>query len=122
MNTTTLAGPRPSFLIDDIRKAILRVALINGLFYRRDSSAEGGSGVFVLGDSFLPHIWRRFSAEGGLIITDGANSRGGNFERMIRPKGLNKHGWLFTKSANQPYIESDRLYIVEVAPAPAIAA
>ncbi len=122
VSTETATEPRPSFLIGDVREAISRVAVINLLFYRRDSAGEGGSGVFVLGDSFLPHLLQRFPAEGGLIITDGSNSRGSNFERMIRPNGMCKHGWLFTKSSNQPYIESDRRYVVTVAPAPAVAA
>jgi len=117
VSVETAIGPRPSFLIADVRKAISQVAVINILFYRRDSLGEGGSGVFVLGDSFLPHILRRFPAEGGLIITDGSNSRGGNFNRMIRPSGMCKHGWLFTKSCNQPYIETDRLHVITVGPA-----
>jgi hypothetical protein len=122
VNTTAASGPRPSFLRDDVREAISRVALISVLFYRRDSSGEGGSGVFVLGDSFLPHILRRFPVEGGLIITDGSNSRGSNFDRMIRPNGMCKHGWFFRKSSDQPYIESDGLYVVTVLPAAVIEA
>src|SRR5271165_6726796 len=93
VDTTETALPRPSFMRDDVREVISRVALINVLFYRRDSSGEGGSGVFVLGDSILPHVLRRFPQEGGLIITDGSNSRGGNFKRMIRANGVCKHGW-----------------------------
>jgi hypothetical protein len=39
---------------------------------------------------------------------------------MIRPNGMRKHGWLFTKSLSQPYIETERLHIVTVAPAGAL--
>jgi hypothetical protein len=112
--------PRPSFLIGDARGVISRIAVINVLFYRQDSAGEGGSGLFVLGDLFLPHILGRFPVEGGLIITDGSNSRGSNFERMIRSSGMRKHGCLFLKRSDQPYVESDRLYIVTVAPAAAV--
>jgi hypothetical protein len=122
VSTETATEPLPSFLIGDVREAISQVAVMNVFFYRRDSPGEGGSGVFVLGDSLLPHILQRFPAEGGLIITDGSNSRGSNFERMIRPNGMYKHGRLFTKSCNQPHIESDRLYVITVAPAPAVEA
>jgi hypothetical protein len=103
-------------LIGNVRDVISRLSVINVLFYRRDSAGEGGSGVFVLGDSFLPHILRRFPPEGGLIITDGSNSRGGNFEKMMRSNGMHKHGWSFTKSCDQPFIESDQLYVVTVTP------
>ena len=74
--------PRPSFKIGDAREIISNIAVIDVLFYRRDSNGEGGSGLFVLGDAFLPHILKRFPSEGGLIITDGSNSRGSNFKRM----------------------------------------
>jgi hypothetical protein len=113
---------RPSFLIGDVREAITQVGLINVLFYRRDSAGEGGSGIFVLGDSFLPYILQRFPVDGGLIITDGSNSRGGNFKRMIRPDGMRNHGWSFRKSPGQPHLESDGLYVVAVAPAEAVKA
>jgi hypothetical protein len=109
--------PRPTFVLSDAREAVSRIIQINVLFYRKDSDGEGGSGVFVLGDSFLPPILRRFPLAGGVIITDGSNSHSSNFERMIRPNGLCKHGWLFCKSPEQPYIESDGLYVITVAPA-----
>jgi len=108
------AGPRPTFLIDDAREAILSIGQINVLFYRKDSDGEGGSGVPVLGDSFLPHLLRRFPLEGGMIITDGSNSYGSNFKRMKRPNGMCKHGWSFRKFPQQSYLESDGLYFIEV--------
>jgi hypothetical protein len=58
--------------------------------------------------------------EGGFIITDGSNSRGGNFKNMIRPNGMQKHGWQFRRSPEQPYLKSDGLYVVAVAPAEAV--
>ncbi|MCX8044593.1 MAG: hypothetical protein N3B18_10795 [Desulfobacterota bacterium] len=114
--SSTSRTPRASFLIGDVRQVIASVEVIDVLFYRCDSSGEGGSGVFVLGDSFLPFILRRFPPQGGLIITDGSNSRGSNFERMIRQNGLTKHGWSFQKSSDQPYLERYGLYIIEVKP------
>jgi hypothetical protein len=115
VSTEAATEPRPSFLVGDAREVISRITVIDVLFYRRDSDGEGGSGLFVLGDAFLPYILERFPAEGGVIITDGSNSRGSNFKRMIRPSGMCKHGCLFMKSSAQPYIESDGLYVVTVA-------
>jgi hypothetical protein len=122
LNALRPPGPRPTFLIGDVRQVISQITWINVLFYRRDSDGEGGSGVFVLGGSFLPQLLQRFPPDGGLIITDGSNSRGGNFKRMIRPNGMSKHGWIFCKSAEQPYLESDGLYLITVAPAEVAAA
>ena len=122
VNTITPSGPRPRFLIDDAREAIARITQIGVLFYRKDSDGEGGSALFVLGDSFLPHILRRFPWEGGVIITDGSNSRGSNFKKMTRPNGMRKHGWLFRRSPEQPYLETDGLHVLTVAPAEAVKA
>jgi hypothetical protein len=122
VNAMAHAGPRPTFLIGDAREVISRITRINVLFYRKDSDGEGGSGVFVLGDSCLPDLLRRFPLEGGVIITDGSNSRGSNFERMKRPNGMRKHGWLFRRSPEQPYLESDGLDVVTAALAEAVTA
>ncbi len=108
---------RASFLVGDVRKIISKVDVIDVLFYRGDSQCEaGGSGIFVLGDSFLPCILKRFPTEGGLIISDGSNSRGGNFKKMIRPNGMKKHGWIFKCSSVQPYVDEYRLQIITVKP------
>lgn len=61
--------PRPTFLTGDAREAIARIPQIIVLFYRKDSDGEGGSGVFVLGDSFLLHIFRCFPLGVGVVIT-----------------------------------------------------
>ena len=116
VNAATATKPAPAFLIGDVREAVSRIAVIDILFYRGDSAGEGGSGVFILGDSFLPYILRRFPAAGGLIISDGSNSRGGNFKRMIRLTGMCKTGWLFKKSNNQPFLDTDGLYVINVRP------
>jgi hypothetical protein len=122
VNAMAPSGPRPTFLIRDAREVISRITRIDVLFYRKDSDGEGGSGVFVLGDSFLPDILRCFPLEGGVIITDGSNSRGSNFERMKRPNGMRKHGWLFRRLPKQPYLETDGLHVVTIAPAEAVKA
>lgn len=108
--------PHASFLIGDLRQVITSVEVIDVLFYRGDSPGEGGSGIFVLGDSFLPSILDRFPPYGGLIITDGSNSRGSNFERMIRRSGMAKHGWFFQKATDQPYEARYGLHVIEVKP------
>ena len=108
--------PHTRFLIGDVREVIERIDKIDVLFYRRDSPGEGGSGVFVLGDSFLPILLNKFNPDGGLIITDGSNSRGNNFQKMVGRNGMSKHGWFFLKSINQPYVADYGLHIVEVKP------
>ena len=72
--------------------------------------------MFILGDSFLPEILRRFSARGGYVITDGSNSRGGNFKRMINSSGLTKHGWRFCKTVAQPFVVKHQLHVIAVDP------
>ena len=104
------------FRIDDARKVIASLDQIDVLFYRGDSEGEGGSGLFVLGDSVLPNILAKFPSQGGLIITDGSNSRGSNFKRMIRRSGLRKHGWHFNLAQAQPLLESHGLHIIAVLP------
>ncbi len=109
--------PTPTFIIGDVREVVPNLPSIDVLFYRRDGDGEGGSGVFVLGDCILPLILKHFPAEGGLIITDGSNSRGGNFEKKISQNGLTKHGWNFNKLAEQPLVDTHGLWIVSVTPA-----
>jgi hypothetical protein len=106
--------PAATFRVGDLRQIANELPIINLLFYRHDSAGEGGSGVFVLGDSVLPLILQRFPSEGGLIITDGSNSRGSNFERMIRASGLTKHGWTFNRADEQPLLGDHRLYVIDV--------
>jgi hypothetical protein len=91
-----------TFMIADARDAVQELPIIDVRFYRRDGTGEGGSGIFVLGDSFLPFILERFNPVGGLIITDGSNSRDGNFKKMIGQNGLEKHGWSFSARGRQP--------------------
>ena len=108
--------PKASFLTEDVRTAVDAVERIDVLFYRQDSEGEGGSGIFILGDSFLPKLLRRFPVQGGYLITDGSNSRGSNFKRMTRSSGLTKHGWYFSKTAEQPFLAEHGLYVISVVP------
>lgn len=117
--SSLVGGPNASFRVGDVRQVISTIEIIDVLFYRGDSAGEGGSSVFVLGDSFLPSILERFHPEGGLIITDGSNSRGSNFERMIRKSGMKKHGWSFHNLPEQPYVEHNGLHIIKAMPIPA---
>ena len=68
--------------------AIDSIERIDVLFYRRDGTGEGGSGVFVLGRNVLPRILQKMPFQDALIITDGSNSRGGTFRKMRRSSGL----------------------------------
>lgn len=103
-----------SFLVEDVRVAVDQVERIDVLFYRRDSAGEGGSGVFVLGDSFLPKVLRRFPEHGGYIITDGSNSRGRNFEKMISSRGFTNYGWFLRRANEQPFLSSHGLTVITV--------
>jgi hypothetical protein len=107
-------SPSSTFPVGDINEIVHQLPVINLLFYRRDSAGDGVSGVFVLGDSVLPPILQHFPAVGGLIITDGSNSRGSNFKRMIRPAGLIKHGWKFSMASQQPFMKACALHVINV--------
>lgn len=107
---------KAEFRIDDARKVIASLHRIDVLFYRRDGDGEGGSALFVLGDSVLPSILAKFPSKGGLIVTDGSNSQDCNFERMIQRGGLRKHGWFFNLALAQPMLESHGLHIIRVEP------
>jgi len=108
--------PATEFIVNDAVAALSEIGVIDVLFYRRDSGGEGGSGVFVLGDMFLRRLLTRFPPNGGLIITDGSNSRGSNFKRMVRRSGLTKHGWRFSASIEQPYQAQHGLWRIVVVP------
>ncbi len=95
--------PKASLMSADALLAVQTIPRVDVLFYRRDSTGEGGSHLFVLGDEFLRHLALKFPPEGGLIITDGSNSRGGNFKRMTRPNGMDKHALHFAPSADQRF-------------------
>lgn len=109
--------PECMFIAGDALTIIDQLPPIDLLFYRRDSTGEGGSGLFILGDIFLKPFLKKLSADGGLIFTDGSNSRGGNFKKMTRTNGLIKHGWKFSKSDEQPYLVDHHLYKINVIPA-----
>jgi hypothetical protein len=115
-STTDDGLPATELVLGDALTVLSRLDTIDVLFYRRDSEGEGGSGLFVLGDVFLRPLLQRFAPKGGLIITDGSNSRGSNFERMVRPTGLVKHGWRFSASSYQPYRLQHGLWRISVLP------
>ncbi len=106
-------GDNNVFIEGDAYDALINIKYIDVLFYRRDSKGEGGSGVFVLGDRFLSALVSKFPPEGGMIVTDGSNSRGGNFKRMIRKNGLYKFGNFFCLYSEQ-FLEPYDLKIISV--------
>jgi len=109
--------PTAEFIVGDAKEVCLRLPVIDVLFYRRDSTGEGGSALFVLGDMFLRPLLQHFPSNGGLIFTDGSNSRGGNFKKMVRRNGLIKHGWKFSTTPEQPYLDPHDLWRISVSPA-----
>lgn len=95
--------------------AVRTIPPINVLFYRRDNpEGEGGSGLFVLGDVFLRPLMGNFCIDGGLLITDGSNSRGGNFKKMISASGLQKFNRHFSASSHQPLLSEYGLWCIDV--------
>lgn len=94
LNTTSPgSGPSSRMRFGRAHDVIMGMQRIDVLFYRCDSMGEGGSGAMLLGNRFLQQILDRMPLTGGLIITDGSNSRQSNFERMGRPGGVKKFGW-----------------------------
>jgi len=108
--------PTAEFIVGDAKEVCLGLPVIDVLFYRKDSTGEGGSGLFVLGDMILRPLLQHFPSYGGLIFTDGSNSRGGNFKKMIRTNGLIKHSWKFSTALVQPYLDQHGLWKVSVNP------
>jgi hypothetical protein len=108
--------PMAEFIVGDAKEVCSQLSSVDVLFYRRDSTGEGGSALFVLGDMFLRPLLEHFPSNGGLIFTDGSNSRGGNFKRMIRRNGLVKHGWKFSTTPEQPYLDAHSLWKISVSP------
>lgn len=112
------AGGAPiiRFVQDDVKHFIPQLPRINILFYRRDSSGEGGSGLYLLGKTWLEEILKHFSLEGGAIITDGSNSRSGMFRKMTRSDGYARAswGWRFRPASEQRWLESHGLYTIDV--------
>lgn len=106
--------PRPIYLQGDAREVIKTVEQIDVLFYRRDSNGEGGSGLYVLGDSFFPRILERFNPNGGFIVTDGSNSRGSIYRRMRRNSGYSGYGWHIFKTDKQPFETKHGLLLFSV--------
>lgn len=108
--------PVSEFVVGDAREVILQISVIDVLYYRRDSDGEGGSGLYVLGDVFLRPLMEHFSMSGGYIFTDGSNSRGGNFKRMIRKSGMEKFSRRFSATNEQPYLDKYGLWRIRVSP------
>jgi hypothetical protein len=108
--------PDVRFIKRDISDYIDRLPLIHVFFYRRDSTGEGGSGLYILGKQWLGRILQHFPDEGGLIITDGSNRGSSIFKKMIRPSGYTRESWgcQFWPSPDQPWLETHRLYKIEM--------
>jgi len=108
--------PATRFLQGDVREVIHNLPPIDVLFYRNDSTGEGGSGVFILGKQWLKAILDRFSPAGGLIITDGSNSGEGLFRKMIRAQGYTRQswGWRFQPTQAQNWLQTHHLHTIEV--------
>jgi hypothetical protein len=88
--------PVATFLQGDARELIPTLPPICVLFYRNDSSGEGGSRLKIVGRVLLHKILTRFDRDGGWIFTDGANSDGGkHFEKLLGVDGYGKPSWGF---------------------------
>jgi hypothetical protein len=107
--------PEVRAMIGDAGQILEQLGTIDVLFYRRDSSGEGGSRVYVLGDVYMKRLLPHFPQDGGLIITDGSNERGNWFRKMRRKTGFSKYGWRFAPASDQ-FLESEGLAIITVAP------
>lgn len=98
------AGPSRAFWRMDLRDALEKISHIDVLFYRRDGTFEGGSGLFVLGRDIFSKILSKMTADHCLIVTDGSNSRGGTFRKMKRNSGMISCGKHITKRTDQRFL------------------
>lgn len=85
--------PDVQFEVRDLREDLSFLPQISILFYRGDSTSEGGSGIFILSKRYLAKIIARLDPSGGLIITDGSNHGNGILKRIKRPGGYTKKAW-----------------------------
>ncbi len=115
--TATKRGlPDTRFEIVDVRSYLPNLPQISVLFYRRDSTGESGSGIYILSERCLTKI---IDPSGGWIITDGSNRGDGILRKMMRPQGYTKRAWNrhFQLSPNQKPFDAHGLMKIEVKPA-----
>lgn len=96
----------------DARVAVEQFDRIDILFYRRDGTSEGGSGLFVLGRDFFPKVLAKMIAPECRIVTDGSNSRGSRFQKMQRRGGLTEAGKIITLAEQQRFTQHRLLEFV----------
>lgn len=117
--------PATRLITGPAQEAVKRLQRIDVLFYRCDGVGEGGSGVKVLGNNFLPLVLEHMPISGGLIITDGSNTYPKSFEKMIRPRGVMKFGWHLHPHPTHPiicppdgrsYCHDGKLHVIQVTP------
>jgi len=89
----TPGAPSPKFVCSDATKALRELECVHVLFYRNDSTGEGGSALRVWNRTFLLPFLERLPDDGGLIVTDGSNCWPKLFRRMNRPNGVELYGW-----------------------------
>ena len=108
-------SPKARLISDGARRGIQTLARIDVLFYRRDSTGEGGSNVLVLAKPFLPTVLEKMPSKGGLIITDGSNRGNHYYRKTFRPQGVEKFGYHLQAlpEAEQPFKE-EGLKVIEV--------
>lgn len=108
--------PSVSFVRRDLNDYVDLLPRIHVLFYRRDSTSEGGSGLFILGKDWLPRLLQHFPDEGGLIISDGSNQGNNIFSKMRRPGGYLRKAWgcQFWPSQEQPWLTTHKLHRIEM--------
>lgn len=101
------------FSRESVWKLLLNFPELTTFFYRKDSSGEGGSGIKVFGDEFMSLLMTKFALS-GYIISDGSNSVDGIFQQMISRKGLERYGYFFSLSVEQPFKAEYELHLIEV--------
>jgi hypothetical protein len=100
-----LSFPKAQFILRDAVEAIKEIECIDVLFYRKDSSGEGGSAIYFFGDKIFPFIVEKLNKNGALIISDGSNARGSNWRKMSRKNGAELYGRNFKPADKQKYLE-----------------
>jgi hypothetical protein len=110
--------PKVTLLQGNVLHLVDNFPAIDVLFYRNDSRGEAGSDISILGKDWMGRFIKNVPETGGLIITDGSNSRGHLFKKMIRPNGYTRESWgvHFQLTEEQPWLDEHGLYKIEISP------
>lgn len=104
----------PEFVVGHAKDVLLSLDRLDVLFHRKDGMGEGGSGLPIFSKDWLKIITDKMPEEGGMIITDGSNTWGHQFKKILRDDGLALCDWKFTLNQNVSQPPHNQLYTISV--------